>query len=123
MIGSAALVAPHIAGGTLRALVQFGPTRLPALAAVQTAEEAGFPGLQAEAWWGVFAPAGTPAPIIARMNAALRETLTEERVRQQMEETQQARLALSDPDTLRSFVDRQVEVWGRIVRENRIKAD
>ncbi len=80
MIGSAALVAPHIAGGTLRALVQFGPTRLPALAEVQTAEEAGFPGLIAEAWWGVFAPAGTPAPIIERMNAALRETLSEERV-------------------------------------------
>ena len=69
MIGSAALLAPHIAGGSLRALVQFGPKRLPGLAQVQTAEEAGYPGLQAEAWWGVFAPAGTPAPIVARMNA------------------------------------------------------
>ncbi|WP_426955606.1 Bug family tripartite tricarboxylate transporter substrate binding protein [Muricoccus radiodurans] len=123
MIGSAALVAPHIAGGTLRALAQFGPTRLPALAQVPTAEEAGFPGLTAEAWWGVFAPARTPEPIIARMNAALRETLSDDRARRQMEETQQARLVLSDPATLKTFLDRQVEIWGRVVRENRIQAD
>jgi tripartite-type tricarboxylate transporter receptor subunit TctC len=123
MIGSAALIAPHIAGGTLRPLAQFGPARLPTLAEVQTAEEAGFPGLQAEAWWAVFAPAGTPAPVVARMNAALRETLSEEGLRRQMEETQQARLVLSDPPTLKSFLDGQVETWGRVVREHDIRAD
>ncbi|MBK1662481.1 tripartite tricarboxylate transporter substrate binding protein [Paracraurococcus ruber] len=123
MIGSAALLAPQIAGGTLRALAQFGPARLPALAAVPTAEDAGFPGLLAEAWWGVLAPAGTPGPIIGRMNAALRETLGEPRLRQQMEEAQQARLVLSDPEGLRVFLDRQVAVWGRVVRENGIRAD
>jgi tripartite-type tricarboxylate transporter receptor subunit TctC len=123
MIGSAALVAPHVAGGTLRALVQFGPGRLSALARVQTAEEAGFPGLVAEAWWAVFAPGGTPAPIVGRMNAALRAALSEERVRRQMEETQQARLVLSDPPALKAFLDRQVETWGRVVRENDIRAD
>ena len=69
------------------------------------------------------APAGTPAPIVGRMNAALRETLSEERVRRQMEETQQARLALSDPPALKAFLDRQVETWGRVVRENGIRAD
>jgi tripartite-type tricarboxylate transporter receptor subunit TctC len=123
MIGSAALIAPHIAGGTLRPLAQFGPARLPTLAEVQTAEEAGFPGLQAEAWWAVFAPAGTPAPVVARMNTALRETLSEEGLRRQMEETQQARLVLSDPATLKSFLDGQVETWGRVVREHDIRAD
>jgi tripartite-type tricarboxylate transporter receptor subunit TctC len=123
MIGSAALLAPHIGGGTLRAIAQFGPTRLPALAEVQTAEEAGFAGLQAEAWWGVFAPAGTPAPMVARMNAALRESLSEERARKQMEEAQQARLVLSDPPALQAFLERQVEIWGGVVRANGIRAD
>ncbi|MDB5372798.1 MAG: tripartite tricarboxylate transporter substrate binding protein [Belnapia sp.] len=123
MIGSAALLAPHISGGSLRAIAQFGPQRLPGLADVATAEEAGFPGLQAEAWWGVFAPAGTPAPLVARMNAALRETLSEPRPRPMMEETQQARLVLSDPPALAAFLDRQVEVWGKVVRENAIRAD
>jgi tripartite-type tricarboxylate transporter receptor subunit TctC len=123
MIGSAALVAPHIAGGTLRAVAQFGPTRLPGLATVPTAEESGFPGLQAEAWWGVFAPHGTAAPIVAAMNTALRETLQEERVRRQMEETQQARLVMSDPAGLARFLDTQIETWGNVVRRNNIQAD
>jgi tripartite-type tricarboxylate transporter receptor subunit TctC len=123
MIGSAALVATHIAGGTLRALAQFGPTRLAGLAQVPTAEEAGFPGLQAEAWWGVFAPARTPGAVVERMHAALRETLSEPRVRSQMEETQQARLVMSDPAGLKTFLDGQIETWGKVVRENQIKAD
>jgi tripartite-type tricarboxylate transporter receptor subunit TctC len=123
MIGSAALVAPHIAGGTLRAVAQFGPARLPGLAQVQTAEEAGFQGLTAEAWWGVFAPHGMPEAMVARMNAALRETLNEARTRQQMEETQQARLVLSDPAGLRTFLDGEVTKWSRVVRENQIRPD
>jgi tripartite-type tricarboxylate transporter receptor subunit TctC len=79
--------------------------------------------LQAEAWWGVFAPHGTPAPMVAAMNAALREVLSEDRAKRQMEETQQARLVLSDPAGLKAFLDTQVETWGRIVRENSIRPD
>jgi tripartite-type tricarboxylate transporter receptor subunit TctC len=123
MIGSAALLLPHIAGGTLRPLLQFGPQRLSRLAETQTSAEAGFPNLEAEAWWGVFAPRGTPAPMVARMNAALRETLSEERPRQIMTETQQARLVLSSPEELRSFFARQVETWGGVVRANNIQPD
>ncbi len=123
MIGSAAVVAPHVTGGSLRYVAQFGPVRLPALPDMPTAAESGFPGLEAEAWWGVFAPHGTPADQVARMNAALRESLSEERARRQMTENQQARLVLSDPDGLRVFLDRQIAVWGAVVRENRITAD
>jgi len=123
MIGSAALVAPHVSGGTLRAVAQFGPSRLPGLAQTETAIEAGFDGLTAEAWWGVFAPHGTPAELVARMNAALRETLNEGRARQMMEQTQQARLVLSDPDGLKTFLDAEIARWSRVVRENNIRAD
>lgn len=123
MIGSAALVAPQIAAGTLRPLLQLGPGRLPGLAGVPTAEESGFPGLVAEAWWGVFAPHGTPAPVVARMNAALRESLSDDRVRRQMTETQQARLVLSSPEELRRFLAGQVETWTRVVRENNVRTD
>jgi tripartite-type tricarboxylate transporter receptor subunit TctC len=123
MIGSAALLAPHIAGGTLRPIVQFGPERLPALAQVPTAIESGFPGMEAEAWWGVFAPHGTPAAVQERMGAALTEAFRDERVTRTMTETQQARLVLGGPDVLRPFLDRQIAQWGGLVRENRIQAD
>jgi tripartite-type tricarboxylate transporter receptor subunit TctC len=123
MIGSAAVVAPHIAGGTLRPVVQFGPERLPALSQVPTAIEGGFAGLEAEAWWGVFAPHGTPDAIQARMFTALKESFQEERVTRTMTETQQARVVLGDKTVLGPFLERQIAQWGGLVREFRIQAD
>ncbi|MCE2920576.1 MAG: tripartite tricarboxylate transporter substrate-binding protein, partial [Alphaproteobacteria bacterium] len=82
-----------------------------------------FPGLQAEAWWGVFAPAGTPAELVARMNNALRETLSEDRIRTQMTQTQQARLVMSDPAGLARFLDGEVTKWSAVVREFNIRPD
>jgi tripartite-type tricarboxylate transporter receptor subunit TctC len=123
MIGSSALLLPQITGGTLRPLVQFGPQRLSRLGQTQTISEAGFPGLEAEAWWGVFAPAGTPAAQVARMNTALRETLSEERARTIMTDTQQARLVLSSPEDFKTFFAQQVQTWGDLVRANGIQPD
>lgn len=123
MIGSAALVAAQFAAGTFRPITQFGPARLPALKDLPTAEESGFAGLQAEAWWGVFAPAGTPANLVTRMNTALRETLSEDRIRTQMTQTQQARLVMSDPAGLGRFLDGEVTKWGAVVKEYNIRAE
>lgn len=123
MIGSAALLIPHIAGGSLRPLLQFGPQHLSRLAETETVAEAGFAGLEAEAWWGVFAPRGTPAGLVARMNRALGETLNEERPRQVMTETQQARLVLSSPEAFGRFFAAEVEKWGRVVRASNIQPD
>lgn len=123
MIGSAAVVHPHARGGTLRTFAQFGPQRLPALADLPTVAEAGIRGLEAEAWWGVFAPHGTPQDAVARMNAALKESLSEERVRTTMQDVQQARLIMSDPAALGTFLQREVAKWSAVVRENNIRAD
>ncbi|NKE47589.1 tripartite tricarboxylate transporter substrate binding protein [Roseomonas frigidaquae] len=123
MIGSAALMLPHITGGSLRPLLQFGPQRLSRLSETQTAAEAGFPGMEAEAWWAVFAPHGTPAEMVNRMNAALKETLSEERARTVMTETQQARLVLSTPAECGTFFRGQVETWGALVRAANIQPD
>ena len=89
----------------------------------RTAEESGFPGLRAEAWWAVFAPAGTPAPVVARFHEALAAALREERAARQMTQAQQARLVLACPDELGRFLDREIETWGKVVRENGVQAD
>ena len=123
MIGSAAVVHPHARSGTLRTFAQFGPQRLPALADLPTVSELGIQGLEAEAWWGVFAPHGTPQDAVARMNAALKESLQEPNVRRTMEDTQQARLVMSDPAGLATFLQREVAKWGAVVREHNIRAD
>ena len=123
MIGSAAVVHPHVRGGTLRTFAQFGPQRLPALSDLPTVAEAGIQGLEAEAWWGVFAPHGTPQDAVARMNAALRESLADPQVKRTMEEVQQARLIASSPAELGTFLQREVAKWGEVVRANNIRAD
>jgi tripartite-type tricarboxylate transporter receptor subunit TctC len=121
--GSAALLTPQIAAGKIRPLFQMGATRLPALAEVPTIAEAGFPGAQAMAWWALYAPGGTPKPIIERFRVAFVESLREERAARQLTETQQMNLVFSGPEELRKFASEQARIWGAVVRENNIKGD
>ncbi|HEY8613653.1 MAG TPA: tripartite tricarboxylate transporter substrate-binding protein [Roseomonas sp.] len=123
MIGSAALLAPQVSAGTLRPLLQLGAKRLPALPDTPTAEEAGFPDLTAEAWWGVFGPAGVPEPVLKRFQAALIESYREPRIARQFTETNQAELVLGDGPALAGFVERQIATWGEVARANQVKPD
>jgi tripartite-type tricarboxylate transporter receptor subunit TctC len=121
--GSAALLSPQIQAGAIRPIFQMGPTRLPNLAAVPTVGESGFAGAEASTWWGAFAPAGTPKPLIERFGTALRETLRKERIAKQLTETQQMNLRLAGPDDLRRYSSEQARIWGAVIRENNIKGD
>jgi tripartite-type tricarboxylate transporter receptor subunit TctC len=72
---SSSVMLPHIQAGAARALVVAGPKRLPDLPDVPTLAEAGLIGYPDEVWMGLVAPAGTPAPIVERLNGALNEAL------------------------------------------------
>ena len=120
---SAALITPQIAVGTVRPIFQMGQRRVRALPAVPTISESGFPGATATAWWALYAPGGTPKPIIDRFRTAFVESLHEERVARQLTETQQMDLVFSPPEDLRRFASEQARVWGAVVRENNIKGD
>jgi tripartite-type tricarboxylate transporter receptor subunit TctC len=122
VVGSVALLTPQVQGGTLRPVVQTGKTRVPALSSVPTVAESGFAGVEASAWWGVFAPKGTPAPLVERMRAALVAYIKEEAISRQLTGSQQITLDLGGPDVLRPFLAEQIKVWGSVVRENNIKA-
>ena len=123
LIGSTALSIPQVQGGKIRAVVQTGKARANALPDVPTVIESGFAGFEAYAWWGVFAPAGTPKPIIERFGSAMAACLREERVARQLTETQQVNLVLGGPEEQRKFLGEQMRVWGAVVRENNIKGD
>jgi tripartite-type tricarboxylate transporter receptor subunit TctC len=122
VIGSVALQTPQVQGGTLRPIVQTGKTRLSALPNVPTVGESGFAGVEASAWWGVFAPKGTPAQVMDRFRAALVGAIQDEKVAKQMTDAQQITLRLGGPDVLRPFLAEQIRIWGDVVRENNIKA-
>jgi tripartite-type tricarboxylate transporter receptor subunit TctC len=123
IVGSAALGTPHVKAGKLHPIVQTGKSRLPALAATQTLAEAGFSGLESYAWWGVFAPKGTPQPAIERFARDLRAVLKDEKVISQLVEGQQMTLVNGGADELRSFFDEQIETWRKIIKDNNIKME
>ena len=114
---------PHIRAGRVRAIAVTLPERVEWLPEVPTVSESGFSGFEAYAWWGVFAPAGTPKPMIERFGAEMTACLREERVARQLTETQQVSLLLGGPEHLRKFVAEQMQVWGGVARENNIKGD
>jgi tripartite-type tricarboxylate transporter receptor subunit TctC len=123
LIGSTALSMPQVDAGTIRAIVQTGKERNQFISQVPTVAESGFPGFEAYAWWGIFAPAGTRKPIIERFSKEMAATLREERIAKQLIETQQVSLTVGGPDVMRTFVSNQMQTWGKVVKENNIKAD
>ena len=120
--GSAALVTAQLGADLLRPILQLGRERLPLLKDTQTAIEAGFPDFEALAWWGIFAPKGTPPDIIASMATSVREILSEPAVAAQLHDTQQMTLLLAGAEEFASFFAKQVSIWGQVVRENNIRA-
>jgi tripartite-type tricarboxylate transporter receptor subunit TctC len=123
LIGSTALQIPQVVGGKVRPIFHTGNKRLTSQPDVSTVMESGFPGFEAYAWWGVFAPAGTPKPMIDKFGAEMAACLREERVSKQLIETQQVDLRLAGPEELRKFLSEQIATWGKVVRENNIKGD
>lgn len=115
------LWAPHLASGRIRALAVTSPKRMAQLPEVPTLIEAGVPGFTAEAWWGVLAPAGTPAPIIARMNAEIARALKIPAVQERLNQMG-VDVAASSPEELGRFVAAEVNRWATVVRDNKIKA-
>lgn len=113
----------HLRQGVLRPLAVLGPSRRPSLPDVPTMAEAGLPGVEALAFWGVLAPAGTPAPIVARMEQAAKRATQVPEVRERLTNIMGIELANEGPEAFAQFIDRQIETWGRVIRENDIKPD
>lgn len=120
-MGTSALMAPHIKSGALRPLAVSSAERDPSLPDVPTIIEAGIPGFEALAWWGVFAPAGTPEPIIERMNAEMAKILQDPKVKEQLS-SRGMNLRLSKPAQLGNFLNGEMDRWAKVVKEYKIRA-
>jgi tripartite-type tricarboxylate transporter receptor subunit TctC len=122
-IGSVAVFAPHVTAGKLRAIAVTGDKRSHAIPEIATLGEQGYPGFSALAWWGVFAPAATPKPVLSRFHGELVKTLNQPDLRKQLTEQLGMDLVVSDPAALQKFLLVEIERWGKVVREHAIKAD
>jgi tripartite-type tricarboxylate transporter receptor subunit TctC len=112
---------PQIRGGRVRGLAICAARRHPLVPELPTMQEAGVQDYVAGTWGAVFAPVGTPQPVIARMVAASREALTHEPTRESLARAG-GDAEHSTPEELAATLRAEIELWGQVVREAKITA-
>ena len=122
-VASVAAVGPHVKSGKLRAIAVTGDKRSHTMPDVPALSEQGYKGFSALAWWGIFAPAGTPKPILDKFHAELVKALNQPDLRKTLTETLGMDLAVSSPEDLQKFLLAEMARWGKVVRDNGIKPD
>jgi tripartite-type tricarboxylate transporter receptor subunit TctC len=113
---------PHVQSGKLRALAVMSAERSPAYPDVPTMKEQDLPDLEVETWYGAFAPAGTPAPILQKLNSDVNAVLRDAQVRDAIEKQGMTPVG-GTPQRLGELVKRELPRWNRVVSAAGIKAD
>ena len=113
---------PHIKAGKLRALALVAPQRSPALPEVPTVAEAGLKDFEVTTWYGILAPAGTPRPIVSRLNAELVKIMHTPDVKERLAGMATDPLT-STPEEFAAYLKQEIAKWGDVVRKSNLKAD
>ena len=121
-VGSVVQNLPHVRSGKLKALGIGGPRRIPALPDVPTFAEAGLPGAEASNWWGIVAPAGTPAAVIGRLGQGIAAILDSAETRKRFE-LEGAEILRMSPEQFGQFMTAETVKWTRVVKEAGVKAE
>jgi tripartite-type tricarboxylate transporter receptor subunit TctC len=114
-------VMPHIRSGKLRTLGVGGKQRIALLPDVPTIAEAGVPGYEAINWWGILAPAGTPAPIVERLHKEIGVLQSEPAVQKHLA-AEGAEVQRMSSAEFGAFLENEMTKWGRVVKEGGVKA-
>jgi tripartite-type tricarboxylate transporter receptor subunit TctC len=122
MFSNSPVALPHVAAGRLHALAVTSPKRSLAAPELPTMIEAGVPDFQAVVWQGFSAPAGTPQPIIDRLNAAARQALQAPEVMGRFKELGAQPIG-STPEEFDALTRRELTVWADVVRRSGVKAN
>lgn len=109
----------HIQSGAAKGLALAAKERHPLLPDVPTAAEAGVPGLDLVAWFAMYAPAGTPEPIVKKLTAAIKELVESEEFKAQATK-QGAYAEYMDPAQLRQFTNHELTYWGEVIKKANI---
>ncbi len=112
----------HVRSGKLRPLAVTTAKRSPELPDVPTIAEAGVPGYEATSWFGLFAPAGTPAPVVAQLNKAIVKVLNLPDVKKKIAE-QGGEVVAETPEQFAAFIQKEAVKWGKVVKESGATAD
>lgn len=121
-IGSVFVTKPHIDSGRMRPLAVTSSKRAADLPNVPTIAENGYPGFEAPAWWAVLASTKTPPEITKRMNEELNKVLKNPDVAKKLD-AQGIDVAGGSSEQARVFIEKQMNIWAKVVKDNNIKAD
>ncbi|HTM60338.1 MAG TPA: tripartite tricarboxylate transporter substrate binding protein [Burkholderiales bacterium] len=114
--------APHIKAGRLVGLAVLAPHRSPIIPDVPTAAEAGLPNFEVTTWYAVLAPAGTPAPIIKRLNTELTSIVETPDVKSRLAVLATEPMT-STPEEAGAYIQREMAKWGDVVKKAGLHAD
>jgi tripartite-type tricarboxylate transporter receptor subunit TctC len=111
---------PHIKAGKLKAFAVTSPKRLSNLPDVPTLAESGLTGYDSTGWFGLVAPAGTPASIIQKLNTEFTAALNDEGIKSQMRQSGMEPLATTT-EGLDAYIKSETQKWARVIRQANIK--
>ncbi|MCA6105820.1 Bug family tripartite tricarboxylate transporter substrate binding protein [Bradyrhizobium cenepequi] len=112
----------NVSGGTLRALAVTSATRSGLLPDVPTIAEAGVPGFDASLYYGLAAPAGTPRPIIDKLNKVLRDALASDEVKRQLG-ADGTEITPGSPEDYADFIDKDEKKWAQLVKASGVEPE
>jgi tripartite-type tricarboxylate transporter receptor subunit TctC len=107
---------PQVKAGGLRAIAVGAPQRVPTAMEVPTTAEAGMPDLLIENWYGMVAPAGTPAAVVATLNRVAIEAMRDPAVKEKLA-SQGAELIGDTPEHFRGFIDDEIKKWEKVIKD------
>jgi tripartite-type tricarboxylate transporter receptor subunit TctC len=115
----------QIKAGKIKAYAVTSKTRVPTLPSVPTLAESGLPGFEVVVWHGLWAPKGTPKPIVDKLAAALKDGLHDPIFTTRMAELGAAIVAddRARPDALRAYAKAEIDRWGPIIKKAGVYAD
>ena len=116
------VIVAHVNSGKLRALAVAGPSRLALLPGVPTTAEAGLPGIEAIVWNGIFAPAGTPQPVLRILHREIVKAYNAPDVKKQVLDTG-SEVVADTPEEFAAFVRSEGAKWTKVIRDANIKPE
>jgi len=119
-VGSAV---PQWKAGKVKLLAVGAAQRMPLLPEAPTVAESGLPGYAAVSWFGLFAPAGTPRPIVDKINGEVRRIFADPDFRESFLDRQYFESIVGTPEDLAAYLKSEEQKWGKVIRDAKVKAE
>jgi tripartite-type tricarboxylate transporter receptor subunit TctC len=122
MFDNVPLPLPHIKAGKLRALAATAAQRAPVLPDLPTLAELGYKGFDVSSWYGIYAPAGLPRELVAKLNAAFNEAMKAPEVREQLT-AQGWQITGGTPEQFAAFTQAELDRWAKVVKAANVRIE